>query len=149
MFRITMSPGLATHYYILRTTLESLSSSTTIRPALPHQCEPFEKSLSLLQLLKCARQVSCFVQYWTEYRSLPVMQLFICEWITWACSCWNVYTTKYTPLILFKGTVQRYLTGVETRLKWAVLKNYIVAKFAFWILKEYHHEMSIKLFSAS
>jgi hypothetical protein len=47
----------------------------------------------------------------------------------------------------FKGIVQRYLTGVETRLKRSVLLNYIVAKFAFLILKEHHHEMSIKLVS--
>jgi hypothetical protein len=48
-----------------------------------------------------------------------------------------------------KGIVQRDLTGVETRLKKSLLMNYIVAKFAFWILKEHHHERSIKLVSAS
>jgi hypothetical protein len=48
-----------------------------------------------------------------------------------------------------KGIVQRDLTAVETRLKRSVLMNYIVAKFAFLILKEPHHERSIKLVSAS
>jgi hypothetical protein len=40
----------------------------------------------------------------------------------------------------FKGIVQRDLTGVETRLKRSALVNYIVAKFAFLILKEHYHE---------
>jgi hypothetical protein len=48
-----------------------------------------------------------------------------------------------------KGIVQRELTGIETRLKRSVLMNYIVAKFAIWILKEHRHERSIKLVSAS
>ncbi len=48
-----------------------------------------------------------------------------------------------------KGIVQRDLTWVETRLKRSVLMNYIVAKLAFWILKEHHHERSPKPVSAS
>ncbi len=48
-----------------------------------------------------------------------------------------------------KGIVQRDLTWVKTRLKRSVLMNYIVAKFAFLILKEHHHERSTKLVSAS
>jgi hypothetical protein len=48
-----------------------------------------------------------------------------------------------------KGIVQRDLTGVETRLRQSVLMNYIVANLAFLILKEHHHERSIKLVSAS
>ncbi len=49
----------------------------------------------------------------------------------------------------FKGIVQRDLTGVETRLKRSILMDYIVAKFSFRILKEHHHERSIKSVSAS
>jgi hypothetical protein len=49
----------------------------------------------------------------------------------------------------FKGIVQRDITGVETRLKWSALMNYSVAKVAFWILNEHHHERSTKPVSAS
>ncbi len=49
----------------------------------------------------------------------------------------------------FKSIVQRDLAGVETRLKQSSLMNYVVAKFAFLILKEHHHERSTKLVSAS
>jgi hypothetical protein len=59
------------------------------------------------------------------------------------------HTYSTTVHTAFKGIVQRDLTGVETRLKRSVLMNYIVAKFAFLILKEHHHERSIKLVSAS
>jgi hypothetical protein len=50
---------------------------------------------------------------------------------------------------MFKGIVQRDLTGVETRLKRSALINDSVAKFAFSILKEHHHERSTKPVSAS
>jgi hypothetical protein len=49
----------------------------------------------------------------------------------------------------FKSIVQQDLTGVETRLKRSILMDYIVAKFSFRILKEHHHERSIKSVSAS
>ncbi len=52
-------------------------------------------------------------------------------------------------LPVFKGIVQRDLTWIETRLKRSVLMNYIVAKFAFWILREHHQERSTKPVSAS
>jgi hypothetical protein len=48
-----------------------------------------------------------------------------------------------------KGIVQRDLTGVKTRLKRSVMMNYIVANFAFKILKEHHHERSPKPVTAS
>jgi hypothetical protein len=52
-------------------------------------------------------------------------------------------------LVLLKVTVQRDLTGVDTRLKRSSLMNYVVAKFAFLILKEHHHKRSTKPVSAS
>ncbi len=56
---------------------------------------------------------------------------------------------KLVWLSPLKGIVQRDLTGVETRLKWSALINYSVAKFAFWIFKEHHHNRSTKPVSAS
>jgi hypothetical protein len=55
----------------------------------------------------------------------------------------------YFEFISSKGIVQRDLTWVKTRLKRSILMNYIVAKFAFLILKEHHHERSTKPVSAS
>ncbi len=65
-------------------------------------------------------------------------------------SCESIFYPCYiSPDSPFKGIVKWYLTGVETRLKRSALMNYIVAKLAFWILKEHHHERSTKPFSAS
>ncbi len=50
---------------------------------------------------------------------------------------------------VFKGIVQRDLTGVETRLKKFVLLSYSVSKSFFLILKGHRHEKSIKPVSAS
>ncbi len=58
-------------------------------------------------------------------------------------------SSDISPKALVKGNVQRDLTGVKTRLKRSVLMNYIVAKLALSILKEHHHERSIKMVSAS
>ncbi len=49
---------------------------------------------------------------------------------------------------LLKGTVQRILTGVETRLNRSVLTGYTVAQFSFLILKG-NYGRSITKFSAS
>ncbi len=87
-------------------------------------------------------------QYWRMY-SLWLNDL-------WKCTQDEIYHTQYSIRYRFhcfrycvKGIVQRDLTGVETRLKRSVLMNYIIAKFAFWILKEHYLERSIKQVSAS
>ncbi len=48
-----------------------------------------------------------------------------------------------------QSIVQRDWTGAETRLKWIVFMDYIVAKFSCWILKEHYHNRSTKLGSVS
>jgi hypothetical protein len=50
---------------------------------------------------------------------------------------------------LFKGIVQRNLTGVETRLKKSALLSHYTAQVPFLILKGHHCERSIKPVSAS
>ncbi len=76
----------------------------------------------------------------TESDCAPVTRSF-----TYSMYC----TLQNSARTLLKGIVQRDLTGVKTRLKRSVLMNYVVAKFAFLILKEHHHETGIKLVSAS
>jgi hypothetical protein len=52
-------------------------------------------------------------------------------------------------ITIFKGIVQRKVTGVENRLKRSVFVYYIVAKFPFFILKGHYCERSVKPVSAS
>jgi hypothetical protein len=62
----------------------------------------------------------------------------------------NIMTTGcHTLSVLFKGIVQRNLTGVETRLKKSALLSHYTAQVPFLILKGHHCERSIKPVSAS